>query len=219
MDHGIRHTCRFGCPACGQPLPAPGPCPNRWCARPDRGWSVVFSASLHQGHLRYALARYKYRDERWWGPVFGAVLADYLESHQTWFEDFDLVAGVPSYTGPGARRAWDPVGEIMAALRSRLGRYWDVAPAAVTKRFETPGLQGRSWPDRQRLASGPIRSSLEVPEPTVVAGARVLVVDDVFTEGSTLREVARVLTAAGALEVGGLVLGRLGWDLCSGDAG
>jgi predicted amidophosphoribosyltransferase len=44
-----------------------------------------------------------------------------------------------------------------------------------------------------------------------VAGARVLVLDDVLTDGSTLREVARVLRRAGAREVAGLILARPAW--------
>jgi predicted amidophosphoribosyltransferase len=41
-----------------------------------------------------------------------------------------------------------------------------------------------------------------------VIGKRVLVIDDVFTEGFTLREVARALRLAGALEVSEVVLAR-----------
>jgi predicted amidophosphoribosyltransferase len=37
------------------------------------------------------------------------------------------------------------------------------------------------------------------------------VFDDVFTEGSTLREVARALLMAGAEEVAGVVLARQPW--------
>ena len=38
-----------------------------------------------------------------------------------------------------------------------------------------------------------------------------MVIDDVFTEGSTLREVARALMLAGAEEVAGLTLARQPW--------
>ena len=47
--------------------------------------------------------------------------------------------------------------------------------------------------------------------PTSPASARILVIDDVLTEGSTLREVARALRGAGAREVAGLVLARPAW--------
>jgi predicted amidophosphoribosyltransferase len=41
-----------------------------------------------------------------------------------------------------------------------------------------------------------------------VDGKRVHVIDDAYTEGLTLRETARMLREAGAVEVAGLVLVR-----------
>jgi predicted amidophosphoribosyltransferase len=64
---------------------------------------------------------------------------------------------------------------------------------------------------RRTVAEGPLRRALRVVAPGQVAGARIVVVDDVFTEGSTMREVARALLLAGADEVAGLVLARQPW--------
>jgi predicted amidophosphoribosyltransferase len=172
---------------------------------------VVFAVGAHQGALRHAVLRYKYGRELWWAGVFAGLFADYLGGHSTWFEDFDLLIPTPSYTGPGARRSWDPVGEIAFRLRPLVEPLWDLALGAVEKRAETPAMQGRPWAERQRIASGPLRRSLAVPDRRRVAGARVLVLDDVLTEGSTLREVARVLRQAGAREIAGLVLARPAW--------
>jgi predicted amidophosphoribosyltransferase len=147
----------------------------------------------------------------WWADVFARLLSDHLRNHATWFEEFDLVVPVPAYMGPGARRNWDPVGAIATRLRSLTAPLWEIATAAVAKRVETPAMQGRSWSGRQEIATGPLRRSLVVPAPRGVAGARILVLDDVLTEGGTLREVAYVLRRAGAREVAGLVLARPVW--------
>ncbi len=206
------------CPVCGQTVTGAAPgsgevrrCPNRWCRRPDRGFSVAFSVGLHQGGLRWAITRYKYRGDRALAAVFAGAVASYLDGHRSWFEEFDLLTAVPTYLGPGARRSWDPVGTILSALAARLGDSWAVSSRAVTKVRETPGMAGRSWAERQDLARGPLRASLAVPDPELVAGRQVLVLDDVLTEGSTLREVARALRRAGASDVAGLVLARPPW--------
>ena len=207
------------CPVCGQALvPGPSPgarrCPNRWCRRPDRAFSVAFAAGVHQGALRGAITRYKYRGEQGLAGAFAATLAAYLAAHPSWFEEFDLITAVPSYLGAGARRSWDPVGRILAALPDRLegtGGGWAVLAGAVVKRCETPGMAGLGWAERQAVASGPLRRALLVPDPGVVAGSQILVIDDVLTEGSTLREVARALRRAGASDVAGLVLARPPW--------
>jgi predicted amidophosphoribosyltransferase len=202
---------RLGCPVCGQILAGLERCPNHWCHRNDRAFSVAFSVGIHEGALRHAVLRYKYRDELWWAGVFARLLADHLRGHSTWFEEFDLLVPTPSYVGPSARRSWDPVGEIASRLCRLVEPLWEVALGAVRKKRETPPMQGRGWADRRAIAAGPLRRSLVVPAPGLVAGARILVLDDVLTDGSTLREVARVLRRAGAREVAGLVLARPCW--------
>jgi predicted amidophosphoribosyltransferase len=179
---------------------------------------VVFAAGSHHAALRRAVLRYKYRGERWWAAVFAGMLARYLLTNAPWFEEFDLITGVPSYQGPGARRSWDPVGDVVEGLAPLLGPGWEVAPGAVVKARETPPMQGRTAAERHLLAAGPVRRALVVPAPALVAGARILAIDDVLTEGSTLREVAMALRRAGAREVAGLVIARSRWPAEKGPA-
>lgn len=225
----VRH-----CPVCGQLLPPvsgpvgewpaggecpaggerpSGGCPNRWCRRPDRLFSVAFSAGVYTGALRRAIGRFKYRGERGLAPVFAAMMARYLGSHPAWFEEFDVLTAVPAYTGPGARRAWDPLGAVLAELRPLLGPVWAVEPGLVVKSRETPGMAGLGWAERQAVARGPLRAALVAGDGVDVRGSRVLVLDDVLTDGSTLREVAAVLRRAGASDVAGLVLARPVWGV------
>ena len=91
---------------------------------------------------------------------------------------------------------------------------WSVERSLIVKLSETPPMQGLEWAARQTLAKSVLRASLAVPDGVgrVVDGARVLVPDDVMAEGSTLREVSRVLRHAGADEVAGLVLARPRWS-------
>lgn len=200
------------CPVCGQRLPAATSCSNDWCARGDRWWSAVWSIGPHLGALREALSRYKYRADTQWSAVFGRLLVGYLDDHMPWFDDYDALVGVPAFLGPGARRAWDPVGAILAVANDLAGRRWPVESNAIVKTAETAPMAGLSLGRRRSSAEGELRHSLRVPDPSRVAGARLLVVDDVFTEGSTLREVARALQRAGAVEVGALTLARQPWS-------
>ncbi|MDQ6784245.1 MAG: hypothetical protein M3063_12575 [Actinomycetota bacterium] len=203
-------SCRCG--ACGRPGPPRRPCANPLCARADRGWSQVFAVGSHDAGLRRSIAGFKYRGERWWAGVFARLLAGCLGAHPTWYEEYDLVVPMPAYQGEGARRGWDPVGAVFADLAALIGPDWDCDARLVVKTFETPPMSGRSRRERVALAEGALRSALVVPDRRRVAGARILVVDDVLTEGSSLREVAATLRAAGAQEVAGLVLARRGRD-------
>ena len=53
-----------------------------------------------------------------------------------------------------------------------------------------------------------IKGAFDVLQPNIVASKRIMVVDDVYTTGSTLNECAKVLLNAGAVEVDALTLAR-----------
>ena len=200
-----------GCPVCGQARLRPGPCANWWCRRADRGFSVVFAVGVHAGGLRHAVLRYKYRRELWWAGVFAGLFAEHLRTPRHLVRGVrppDPDAGLRGSAGAGGTGI--PSARSCSASTAWFDPLWETAVGAVVKRAETPADEGRPWAQRQRIASGPLRRSLLVPAPTRVAGARVLVLDDVLTEGGTLREVAQVLTAGGRAGGGGAGAGPAG---------
>lgn len=195
------------CPVCD--VEVPGACPNYWCRRADRGFDTVWAVGTHAGRLRRAIAGLKYRDEQWWAPALGRVLGRYLLDHAPCFEDVELIVGVPGNVG-AARRA-DHVREVLRALAPSVGRLWelDVEAPVLAKRAETRPLATTGSAAARRLwAAAELRAVLEVTDRVAVQRRRVLAVDDVFTDGSTLREVALALRQAGATSVSGLVLAR-----------
>jgi predicted amidophosphoribosyltransferase len=199
------------CPVCDQLLASGERCSNDWCSRGDRWFSLAWSIGPHGGAWREAIAGYKYRDEPGWAEVFGRVLIGFLDDHMPWFDDYDNLLPMPAFTGDGARRSWDHVGRILEVAAGLAAPRWPFAWGLVTKQFETPPVAGLPRPARRACSEGSLRRSLLVADPAAVAGRRLLVIDDVFTEGSTLREVARSLVLAGAEEVAGLTLARQPW--------
>jgi len=53
-----------------------------------------------------------------------------------------------------------------------------------------------------------IRKAFDIPDPEGIRGKCILLVDDVYTTGSTLAECARILLKGGADTVGALTLAR-----------
>ena len=96
---------------------------------------------------------------------------------------------------------------IVEAAR-RQGPGWPFAPGLIAKSGPTGRFLGISAQARREIAEGELRELLSVPEPERVAGRRILVMDDIYSEGYSLREMARVLLDAGATEVAGLVFAR-----------
>jgi len=198
------------CPVCDLALdPSHPTCPNFWCARNDRGFDAVWAVGEHRGRLRRAIAGLKYRGEWWRAPWLGALLVDFLLEEAPSFDDIDLIVGTPGNVGRA--RPVDHVTQILAHAHPVIGDLWamDLASPVLIKQWETRPMVGTSSAAVRRLwAAGELRAALVVARPADVRGCRVLAVDDVFTDGSTLREVALALRTAGAIAVSGLVLAR-----------
>ncbi|GAC1596290.1 MAG: hypothetical protein NVS3B21_19990 [Acidimicrobiales bacterium] len=185
-------------------------CPNFWCHRTDRGFDVVWSAGAHTGNTRRSIAALKYRGDTSAAAALAAPLAAVLLGHPGAFEDVELIAAVPGHPSPG--RPVDHSGALLEALRTQVGHLWevdDLRPAVVVKRRQVRPMTGLPSMGARRIhAAGELRDALEVPDPSRIQGRRILVVDDVLTGGSTLREVALALRRAGAAAVSGLVVAR-----------
>jgi predicted amidophosphoribosyltransferase len=215
--HDTATTAALRCPVCGRQLPGDNaPCGNPLCASASRWFRWNVAVAERSGPLEAALNAYKYQGVLSWAPVFGGMLAELLERRHRLFEPFDLIVSSPTCVGGGGRD-FDHTRLILreAAVRSSPGRAWpfDTGPvAAVVKSRPTPRLAPLGHAERRRVAQELLRPALHVPERGRTAGRRILVVDDVFTDGRTLDEVARALRLqGGAREVCGLTLCRQPW--------
>lgn len=193
------------CQVCGQAADS-GVCGNPVCSWDDRFFGRVYPISMRTGPLRGAINQYKFDGVRWWAGVFGRVLVGYLDTHFETFRAFDLIVASPTYTGEGGR-AFDHTATILEAAEVE-DPTWPFEYGVIVKTGPTEPFTGKRWRARKEISEGPLRSALRVPDDGRVRGKRVLVFDDVFTEGFTIREVARALRNAGAVEVSEVVLAR-----------
>lgn len=201
------------CLTCDGALDESGTCRNNLCrwSVDERYFTTVMAVSSNTGPLRDAIHRYKYRDKWGWRLIFGRVLAGHLQTYSAVFAEYDLIVPSPTFVGPGGRSR-DHIAEMVSAMEQESVRVWPVSYRAISKTAPTPKMADTSsWSDRFRIARTQLRASLLVPDRTLVDGKSILVIDDVFTGGLTLMEVARALRRAGAVEVSELVLARQPW--------
>ena len=195
------------CPVCGQELVDGGPCPNTVCNFDDRFFSGIYTVSGQADEMWDAVSRFKYDEDRGWAEILGRILVGFLEERRGDLEGYDLVTNGAIYVGPRANRLWDHLRLILDAARAE-GPSWPFAHGLIAKSAPTGQFLGKSPRERSEIAEGELRAALSVPEPDLVAGRRVLVFDDVYSEGFSMREMARTLLRAGAAEVSGIVLAR-----------
>lgn len=196
------------CESCDQKLPASAGCSNILCKRSidQRGWDYIWAISMRSGALKGAISAYKYNDVKGWAWIFGRILVGYLERNEKIFGTWDMIIPMPTFVGDGGR-SWDHIGTIMKRAEIE-GPDWPFRAGIIEKTAATPRLVGLSFAQRAQVVETKLAPALNVPSPAEVEGKDILVFDDVFTGGLTLREVAHKLRAAGAASVAGIVLAR-----------
>jgi len=78
----------------------------------------------------------------------------------------------------------------------------------LVRQRHTPPQAGLNPKERRDNVKG----AFAVPRPDLVKGKRILLIDDVFTTGATVKECAKVLRRSGAREVDILTVARVRYD-------
>jgi predicted amidophosphoribosyltransferase len=215
MERLVHHTRR--CEVCDRPFESgEADCRNPVCNYGERWFDWNFAVAMRSGPLEEAISRFKYQDRHGWALIFGRILAGFLDERTATFDWFDLIVASPTWTGEGGR-TFDHSRAVLERAAQEIapdaGWPFDLdATPAIVKTAATPRFAGLSYQDRRSAAEGVLRASLSVPDPARVRGRRILVYDDVFTDGLTLREVARALRMEGGADVVcGVTLCRQPW--------
>lgn len=170
-----------------------------------RPFAIARAVGLYQDTLLTAIHLFKYRGRIGIGHLLGNVMAE--AAGGIWdMKVFDLILPVPLHR---------------KRLRERGFNQALVLARRIAKRFALP-LDFRTL--RREAFSAPqvglgraertvnVRGAFSVRPPERTAGRRILLVDDVYTTGSTLAECATTLLAAGADSVAVLTLARASFD-------
>ncbi len=162
---------------------------------------------MRTGPLRRAIDRYKVDGRRAWAAISGRVLLGYLNAHDAVFQRYDLIIPSPTWVGDGGR-TFDHTALVIERAISEDDGAWPFQTGVVQKTAATTPFRGKTWKRRYEIAEHELTLALHIPNPELVRGKRVLVYDDVYTEGLTLRAVASSLRSAHASEVSEIVLAR-----------
>lgn len=190
------------CPTCGQPLRDPPAGLARCVACPQGGvhFSQARSAVLYAGPVIAAVHDLKFGYHSANHVPLAALLAD---GYRRFFAhlEFDAAAPVPLHPAREREREFNQSALLAQALCRTAGLRYAELLERVRNTVPQSRLAGIARLDN-------IRGAFGVPRPAAVAGRRVLLVDDVYTSGSTVNECARTLREAGAADVQVLTVAR-----------
>lgn len=162
----------------------------------------IFSASVYDGVLRDALHRFKFQKRKNLAEPLGVLLVKYL-SHTPALplEEFDCIVPVPLHRRRQRQRGYNQA-ELLARV---ISKYYEVPVVSALERTKDTHPQF-DLPREERLTN--VKGAFKVSDPKAVYNKKIILLDDIFTTGSTIAECSKTLKIAGARGVEVLTLSR-----------
>ena len=173
------------------------------CRRLEPPFAKAVAYGSYDGGLRELIHLLKYEQVRPAAVVLGRMLAEAIERPRipSGPERPVVVVPVPLHARKLRQRGFNQSELIARAAIKQCdageNRPAGTAPGVLERRRETQSQIGLTRHQRREN----IRGAFAVAKPEEIAGRDVLLVDDVFTTGTTVSECARVLRRAGASKV------------------
>jgi ComF family protein len=193
------------CETCGRPFPTFDPAaprlPSRCaaCTAAPPPFDYARAAAAYAGPLRDALHAFKFGGKRTLARPLGDLVLErcggLLGPH------VDALIAVPLTRARERERGFNQAALLAAHLAAASGL--PHRPRWLARRHGTRPQTELTATERRANVAGAFAASARV------AGAHVLVVDDIFTTGATAGECARSLRAAGARAVGVVAVARV----------
>ena len=196
------------CLADGQPhmvnavIPA-GTAVGHFCGRCLRGefnFLRARSVAYYDGLIRDILHKFKYNGKLSLGRVLSHMMG---ENYPNDMEEVELIVTVPLHVSKLRKREFNQSVILASALTGKLGVALD--PFVLIKLRETrPQFEISDEGERRKN----VRGVFSLVNPAAIEKKSLLLVDDIFTTGSTVNECVRVLLQGGASRVQVLTLLR-----------
>lgn len=168
------------------------------CRQKPHALNQIRTAVWFEGAVPELIHALKYNQNFALASLLGQYMAT---AWPDWDEPVDVILPVPLHPDRERQRGFNQSALLVEVLSEYQSCPWDGA-ALRRIRYTRPQVG---------LTAGQRHTNLRgafVADPAKLAGQHVLLVDDVYTTGSTLREVAQVAREAGARRVSGYCLAR-----------
>jgi len=179
---------------------AEGICRCPVCRRVDRPFARAVAYGSYDGGLRELIHLLKYNAVRPAAAVLGRMLAQAIAPLEPSFEQATVVViPVPLYESRRRQRSFNQA-ELMARAALKLlpaSERLQLRTGILVRIRDTHSQIGLTSHQRREN----MRGAFAVARAAEVTGREVLLVDDVYTTGTTVTECARVLRRAGAARV------------------
>mgnify|MGYP003302167122 CR=1 FL=1 len=195
----------FLCTACAKRIPylSAGKCPHCHMEMDGNGFCGhclnVFSFSFACGAFAYATVRkaihlYKYDGGKGLSVGMGTLMAEYLKEQQGHLlEQTDVMLSVPLHPKKEKRRGFDQTELLCRQIAAQTGLLY--LEDGLRRTRDTVAQSILNPEERKENLKNVFEAAIPIE------GKRVLLIDDIFTTGTTCNECAKALLRAGAESV------------------
>jgi len=210
---------KFFCSSCEDPSIFGATCPR--CLR--RGYtldSLIFLTSYRDKFIREAIFSLKYKGCESIIDDLRILLRKFFLKHSSIFPSINLIIPVPLHYLRRAERGFNQ-SELIARELESLFRHYEKLDSShrdssiggeavpvltnILSRIKN-NLPQVNFDPKERALN--VANIFEITSRELIANKSILLVDDVYTTGATIKECARVLKSAGAGRVHAFVLAR-----------
>jgi len=172
------------------------------CKRKKYSFEFSRSMGIYNKVLKKCIHLFKYYGEKKLAIPLGKLMVDYLLKNVEFIKKIELIIPVPLHNNDLKKRGFNQ----SVLLGKVIGDYFSVPvrERVLIKKKLTPFQVNLSKKERERNILGAF--SLEKPEE--IEGKNILILDDVFTTGSTVEECAKELMKARVNNIFVLTLAR-----------
>ena len=190
------------CSRCGRPFQSETAHECSDCLKNPPPFQKMRSPFVYDGPLRKAILSFKMHPEPARAPYLGALLLETERLGIDW-ESYDLVVPVPLHPNRLKKRGFNQCALMIAQIAKMRKIEW--ATDLLVRIKDTRPQFELKPSQRKKNVSG----AFDCNCPENWAGAKILLVDDITTTGSTLIECAKVLKKKTAASIDAAVLSRV----------
>ena len=169
------------------------------CRRMEPVYIKAAAYGSYESGLRELIHLLKYEQVRPAANVLGRMLAEAVEDLRPLFADKPMVVPVPLHARKLRQRGFNQA-ELIARVAAKLMPAESRLPLGAELLHRCRETQSQIGLSRNQRRQN-MRGAFAVAKPEEVSGREILLVDDVFTTGTTVSECARMLRRAGASKV------------------
>ena len=181
------------CKRCGKPMQDERGEYCTDCTKKKHVYQQGKAVFVYRGAIRQSMYRFKYSNKREYAAYYAKVAASL---HGDWIKrnNIEVLVPIPMYMGKQRRRGYNQAEVFARALGKELGIPVDTG---IVKRVRDT-IPQKELSDKERRHN--LKNAFQLT-PNIVEYKQIMLIDDIYTTGSTMDAVAEVLLSGGAKNI------------------